>query len=111
MEIGYLATGGGMSNEAATIFTALESVRPESELPLVGQAVTRLNAGRADEAIALLRKALEKNPDSEYAASFLGLALMQAGLSQAAANILKQVEAAGTDPHAKALAQSLLSGE
>ena len=111
MEIGYLATGGGMSTEAATIFTALEAARPESELPLVGQGVTHLNAGRTSDAIAVLRKALDRNPDSEFAATFLGLSLTQAGLTQAAENILKQVEATGKDPHAVNLAKSLLNGE
>lgn len=111
MEIGYLATGGGMSGEASTIFNAVEAVRPESELPLVGQGVTQLNAGKTNEGIAVLRKALEKNPDSEFAATFLGLALVQAGLSQAAENILKQVVVSGKDPRAVELANLLLSGE
>jgi tetratricopeptide (TPR) repeat protein len=108
MEIGYMAAGGRMSADAATIFDAIEAVRPESELPLIGHAVTRLNAGRADEAIALLRKALERNPDSEFAAAFLGLSLKQAGLSQAAGNILQQVVSQGKDAQAVGLAKSLL---
>ncbi len=111
MEVGYLATGGGMTAEAATIFGALEAVRPESELPLVGQAVTQLNAGQPQEAIALLRKALERNPDSEFAATFLGLSLMQAGMTSAAENILKQVEGSGRNPQAVGLAKNLLGGE
>ncbi|HVJ69774.1 MAG TPA: HrpB1 family type III secretion system apparatus protein [Caulifigura sp.] len=111
MEVGYLATGGGMAGEASTIFAAVEAVRPESELPLVGHGVTHLNAGKTNEGIAVLRKALEKNPDSEFAATFLGLALVQAGLSQAAEHILKQVVVSGKDPRAVELSRSLLSGE
>jgi predicted Zn-dependent protease len=108
MEIGYLASGGGMPSEAATVFAAVEAVRPTSELPLIGAAVARLNARRADEAIALLRQALAKNPDSEYAAAFLGLALKQAGMSQASEDILRQVVSSGKCEQAVGLAKSLL---
>ena len=100
-----------MASEAATIFAAIEAVRPDSELPLVGQGVVHLNAGRTNEGITVLRKALEKNPDSEFAASFLGLALLQAGLSQAAENLLNQVVTSGKDPRAVELSRALLSGE
>lgn len=108
MEIGYMATGGGMNAEAAAIFSGIEAVRPESELPMIGSAVTRLNAGKVEEAISLLRQALEKNPDSDLAAAFLGLALKQAGLAQAAESMLRQVVDAARNREAVDLAKSLL---
>jgi len=108
MEIGYVAAGGGMTAQADVIFAGVQAARPDSELPLIGRAVARLNAGRADEAIALLRQALERNPDSDLAAAFLGLALSQAGLQSAADALLQQVRAANRDPQAAALAASLL---
>lgn len=108
MEIGYMAAGGGMTAQADVIFAGVQAARPDSELPLIGRAVARLNSGRADDAITLLRQALERNPDSDLAAAFLGLALSQAGLRSAADALLQQVRAANRDPQAAALAGSLL---
>ena len=75
MEIGYLAAGNGFSAEAEAIFEGLHAVRPGSEIPFIGLAVTRMNAGRPLEAASLLEEqALRLSPASELAQGFLGLA-------------------------------------
>lgn len=109
MEIGYMAAGAGRSADADVIFTAVQAARPESEYPQIGRAVVCLNAGLHAEAIAVLRGALEINPDSDLAMAFLGFALQQAGLAQESQQVLQQVVDADGDPDAVAMAQAILS--
>lgn len=108
MEIGYVAVGCGYFAEAEAIFAGVQAARPASELPQLGRAMAKLNAGQVNEAISLLRGALETNPDSDLAMSFLGLALRKAGLGQASRDVLDQVIRANHQPEAVALARSLL---
>ena len=109
MEIGYIAAGYGLVKEAEAIFAAVKASRPDSELPLVGLAVTRLNAGQNDEAIRLLRdEALKINADSDIARAFLGLALKQAGLASESRAFLQTVVDNRRDMTAVALAEQLL---
>ncbi|MEM6654264.1 MAG: tetratricopeptide repeat protein [Planctomycetota bacterium] len=108
MEIGYVAAGAGRFADADAIFAAVQAARPESEYPQIGRAVVCLNADRTPEAIAILRGALQINPDSDLAMAFLGFALRQAGLTQQSDEVLKQVIDAGGQPEAVAVARSLL---
>lgn len=110
MGLGYVAAGSGRLSEADTIFSAIQAARPESEYPQIGRAVVRLNAGQHAEAIALLRHAMEINPDSDLAMAFLGLTLQQAGFGQASSEVLQQVVDADGTPEAIALAKSILEG-
>ncbi len=107
MEIGFLAAGSGQIKEANTIFAGIQSVRPDSELPMIGQAFVLMNTGKFPDAISTLQAALSKNPDSDLAMSFLGATLKLAGMSQAADNALQQVIADGKDPAAIALAEAM----
>ena len=111
MEIGLMAAGNGLLSDAETIFLGLAAARPESELPLVGRAFVRMNAGRHKEAALLLQQAMEKNPDSDLAMSFLGAALQMSGLTSASLDVLQQVIEANGNPEAVEFAKSLLEEE
>lgn len=108
MEIGFVAAGNGLYREAEQIFIGIEAVRPESELPLVGRAFIRMNAGKPQSAIPLLKESLEINPDSDMALCFLGIASKLAGMSQASVEVFEQVIQANQTPEAIDLAQAML---
>lgn len=91
MEIGFLAVGSNRFGDAERIFTGIQSVRPDSELPLIGRAVVRMAAEKIDDAIQLLQMAVQKNEDSFLAMSFLGTALQMANYNSAATDVLQQV--------------------
>ena len=112
MEIGYLATGNGFSAEADLIFEGLRAVRPKSEIPIIGLAVTRMNAGRHLEAVSLLEEqALRLCPGSELAQGFLGLALRLAGHTGRSQSVLEDLAAKATNPCAGAMARALLADQ
>ena len=112
MEIGYLATGNGFSAEAEAIFEGLRAVRPGSEIPFIGLAVTRMNAGRPLEAASLLEEqALRLSPASELAQGFLGLALRLAGHTGRSQSVLEDLAAKATNPCAGAMARALLADQ
>jgi hypothetical protein len=112
MEIGYLASGNGFSAEAEAIFEGLRAVRPRSEVPIIGLAVNRMNAGRPLEAVSLLQEqALRLCPGSELGLGFLGLALRLAGHTGRSQSVLKDLAAKATNPHAGAMARALLADQ
>lgn len=108
MEIGMVAAGNGLFADAEAIFNGVQAIRPESELPLVGRAIIRMQVKKYPEALFLLREAMEKNPESDLAMSFLGAALHLSGMNQASREVLGQVVDAGGNPQAVELAKSLL---
>lgn len=109
MEVGYLAIGFGRFADAETIFAGVQAARPESELPAIGRAVVRLNTGRPQDAVKLLSdEALRRNPDSDLAKSFLGLALKQNGENSRSQQLLQEVADRNANAEAVALAKSLL---
>ena len=108
METALMAVGFGQYREAEKIFAAIQAVRPDSELPLVGRGVMLLNAGQHLDAIAWLQKAAEQNPDSELAVSFLGVALKLAGMNKAGDDVLQEVVRAGESTASVALADAML---
>lgn len=109
MEVGYVAIGFGRFADAETIFAGVQAARPESELPAIGRAVVRLNSGRPQDAVRLLEgEALKRNPDSDLAKSFLGLALKQTGENSRSRQLLEDVARAGGQTEAVALSKSLL---
>ncbi len=111
MEVGYLAGGYGYFKEAVTIFDGLAAVRPDSEYPHIGLAMTQLGMKQSEEAVRILRDhALPKNPDNSLTKAFLGLALMQAGLNGESENVLNQVIDANQNETAVELARNLLAG-
>jgi predicted Zn-dependent protease len=108
MEVGYLAAGRNLAPFAERIFAAIEAVRPDSDAPAVGRAMALLNAGEPAEAVATLRAAAAKFPQSETVKSFLGLALQMAGMNQESTTVLRDVLDKGSDPKAKAMAEAVL---
>jgi Flp pilus assembly protein TadD len=109
MEIGYLAGGHGYPAESETIFEGIRAMRPQSELPVIGLAVAKMNAGHHQEAARILwEEALAINPESDLARSFLGLVLKLSGLQSESRTILEEVVAADRQPEAVNMAKSLL---
>jgi len=110
MEAGFVAIGRGMFSEATAIFAGVAAIRPDNEMPIVGQAIAQLNSGRVAEAVGTLRnKALALKPDSQIAKSFLGLALKLEGFQAESRALLDEVVKNNSAPEAVALAQSLLA--
>lgn len=88
-EVGMLAAGRGDVARADRIFTFLRGVRPDRAYPLLGLAVARLNAGRAAEAVGVLRGV--ELPDLEEQAvvqAWCGLSLQVAGRSAESRRVL-----------------------
>ncbi len=109
-EIGMLAAGRGMDTQAEAIFGALRELRPGQSAGYVGQAVARLNAGRADEAVELLqRDALAACPGDPEVRVFLGLALRLAQRPAEATRVLQGVAGDEVPRTVSALARRLLS--
>jgi predicted Zn-dependent protease len=112
MEVGYVATGRGLQSRAKAIFNGLIAARPNNELPLIGLAVNELNFGNVGEAAKILvERALVVNPNSEMAKCFLAIAVKALGHEQESKELLQQVLDNCSDPAAKRLAESLLSGK
>ncbi|MDR0595327.1 MAG: hypothetical protein LBF94_01330 [Puniceicoccales bacterium] len=108
-EVGYVAVGRGLQSYAEDIFNALIAARPESELPIVGLAVCRMNFGDFTSATALLmQKALVINPASDIAKSFLGMISHCCGANKEALLIMNEVISSGKDPSAISLAQNVI---
>ncbi|MCG8650824.1 MAG: HrpB1 family type III secretion system apparatus protein [Pirellulales bacterium] len=108
LEVGLMAAGWGQASESETILRGVQAARPESELPLVAQAVRCMTVCQEREAIALLESALEKNPKSEFAMSMLAFTLHRCGLNQASRNAAQQVVDAGGNSEPTALAKAIL---
>ena len=110
MEAGNLASGYGYFPEAEIIFNGLRAVRPESEYPLIGLALAKMNARKNLEAIKVLAdETLKVNPESDLAKSFLGLALKTSGLREESCTVLREVIAADRDKIAVNIARNLLA--
>lgn len=110
MEIGYIASGNGMANEAQHIFTNLAELRPESEMPLIGLAVHYMNRNQPKKAVETLWEgALQRNSESELAKSFLALALKKSGLEHESRILLEEVIQNNKDEQACALATALMN--
>jgi predicted Zn-dependent protease len=113
MEIGYVAVGRGFQSQATNIFKGIIAARPSSELPLIGLAVCKLNFGYVVEAAKILaEQALRLNPDSGIAKCFLAVAAKALGKEQEACDLMRHVcNDTTSDPSAKAMAESFLSGK
>ncbi|CAM2005070.1 tetratricopeptide repeat protein [Acanthopleuribacter pedis] len=111
MEVGYLAGGYGYFKDAIAIFEGLSAVRPDSEYPHIGLAMTHLGMKQTEDAVRILRdNALPKNPENPLTKAFLGLALMQAGLNGESESVLNQVIDDNQNETAVELARNLLAG-
>jgi Tfp pilus assembly protein PilF len=111
MEVGYVAVGRGLQPQADAIFEGVIAARPNSELPLIGLAVSKINFGALTEAAKILsERALAINPDSGMAKSFLAMISKSLGAKSEADDLARYVVETSDDPTAKALAESIISG-
>ena len=72
MEVGFLCRYSRHFAEARDIFTGVQVLRPDSEIPLVALGSVDFEEGHFAKAIEGYRKALRVNPNSAYAYAHLG---------------------------------------
>ena len=108
-DIGFMATSGGFSPQAANLFKAVELARPDSVLPHIGFALNHMNMNRHQEALEILeKKALKLEPDNATVKAFIGMALMMLGRNSESERTLNQITASD-DVLAATLATNLLT--
>ena len=91
-EVGFLASGRGDAARAEIIFSALRRLRPGHVYPLIGLAVTWMNAGRAPEAVTLLETAFVAEPaERALLDAWRGFALQLAGRNGESLRLLESV--------------------
>lgn len=114
-EIGFLATGNGYVDHALRIFNALRLVRPQRAFPVIGLAITLMNARKTEQAVQLLESVSLSCPSEQLQRNvWLGFALQQSDHQNAGRQLLQsvltQTDSAeiNTDTQHVALAQALL---
>ncbi len=91
-EIGFVATACGLWSHAEEVFNGVRAVRPNSEFPVISQALARMTVGDDRRAIELLKEsALKINPDNSLAKSFLSLALKRSGQVNEAEDLIESI--------------------
>jgi hypothetical protein len=109
LEIGYVAVGRGLQSHAEDIFHGLIAARPESELPIIGLAVCKMNFGDFASATKLLSEdAIRINPASSMAKCFLGVVSHYCGAKNETLAIMNEVVESGNDESAVNIAKSVL---
>lgn len=113
-EIGFMGTLCGPIGATTALFKALQLLRPDSNLPLIGLALNDLAAKRPDDAVRILRdEALKRQPGDAEAMAFLGLALQKAGQNAESRKVLMnllQNRSDDAEPHVR-MAVKLLTME
>ena len=108
-DIGFMATSGGFSKQARSLFDAIELARPDSVLPHIGKALNYMNLNMHQEALDTLeKKALKLEPDNATVQAFMGMALMLLGRSSESERCLNGITDS-EDTLAASLASNLLS--
>jgi hypothetical protein len=92
-DLAFVAAGRGAVADTDAIASGLQALRPNLAGPAIAQALARLNAGRADEAVQCLSGELPGADGHEQALqqSFLGLALQLAGRAAESQRVLQAV--------------------
>lgn len=89
-EIGFLAIVMGMPEPARRIFDALPAHPKVRVVKAVGQAMSAVLSGKADDAVRLLRDGeLSRQPGDPDLTSFLAVALLASGRQQQAVQLLE----------------------
>jgi hypothetical protein len=110
-EIGFVATACGLWSHAEAIFAGVRAVRPNSEFPVISQALARMTVGDDVKAIYLLREnALKINPDNALAKSFLCLALKRSGNAEEAHPLIESIIQQNKDSRAVEIARIVQEG-
>ena len=108
-DIGFMATSGGLSPQAKSLFQAVELARPDSVLPHIGTALNYMNMSKHQEALDILEeKALKLEPENATVKAFIGMALMMLGRSSDSERCLTPI-ASSDDVLAATLATNLLT--
>ncbi len=109
--IGFLSASAGLSEDSEQIFKSLKTMRPDSEYPLIGVAVSKMTAGNLEAAVEILRdQALQKKPDSDIAKAFLALAYTHLKRSEETQNLTKEILERNADQDAVNLATAIIEG-
>lgn len=97
-EVGMLAASRGDVSRADIVFGGLRAARPNRAYPLVGMAVARLNAGRANDAVQLLEPVRLVEPEEQtLVQAWRGFALQLAGRRAESNRVLGEAAAASGD--------------
>lgn len=109
LDIGYVATSLGKLRQAEEIFEGLIAARPESELPLVGYAFSKMTFGAYTEASKLLmERAMKLNPNSGFVQVFYGFLLHLTKRYAESKILLERVISEQQDPDMVNLAKEIL---
>lgn len=109
MEIGLLGLFSGFVEEAQTIFLAMERLYPRSALPWIGYGLVYLRGGDPPRAVGPLLHALQVEPESDLARSFLVLCLKMTGREQEARAMATTLQCIGKDRVARDLVDRILN--
>ena len=107
-EIGMMAAGQGQREQTENIFNAVMALRPNSDVPYIGRALSLMNSGDVQKSISYLQKeALQRHPNSEGVLCVLALALAIAGNKGESQKIVDKIRKTGKEEWALAMAESL----
>jgi hypothetical protein len=91
LDLCFVTAGRAAVDDTDTLADGLLALRPGLEGAALACALARLNGGRADEAVALLRSRQPESADARAVHdSVLGLALQMAGRSAESRRVLEQ---------------------
>ena len=107
-DIGFMASATGLPKNAFAIFNGLEAARPDSTVASIGFAMEFMNRKRHQEALNVLNKALEINPDDPDLLAFIGMSLMLEGRNKESEDFLTPL-LNSEDSEAAIMAEELLS--
>jgi len=110
-EIGFMACRGRENTSAFAIFEGLRELRPGHGFVFLGRAMARMSAGRAEEAVRILRdEGLKILPGDEELQVFLAIALKEVGRERDCRRVLEALVVRCGEPSApRRLAASLLA--
>ncbi len=108
MEAGYVYVGMQRFKEARGVFEGVAALAPESEIPLIALGSVDFCQAKFASAIRHYKKALELEPESQFARAYMGETLLFMGKKKDALEMLKSVAAADRKGTAGAFAASLL---
>ncbi|MCK5814275.1 MAG: tetratricopeptide repeat protein [Cocleimonas sp.] len=94
-QIGYLACLKGSVVDGQMIMDSVEANSDGNPAAMIGVAISRIYAGLYTEAVSVLNKVLNIEPEHLTAKTFLGIAFSELGESEKAFPLFKDVIAGG----------------
>ncbi|WP_181705344.1 tetratricopeptide repeat protein [Chthonobacter rhizosphaerae] len=104
-DIGFIAATRGLHGQAGAIFAALQALRPDTEAPSIGLALTDLAAGRPQDAL----DRLARGPRTPAVLVFQGIAAVRCGRRRDAVALFGRLIADHPDQPAADLARAVLA--